>query len=167
MPYTGEIRLFALPFIPNGWAACDGKLLEVKQHQALFSLLGAAFGGDGHTTFALPDLRGRTILGAGALHPLADDGGEASHALTADEIPDHTHTVNASSTDGNVPVPGGNVLARTTNQIYREADGSATLRSGSIANAGASAPHENRQPYLTMLACIALDAVHPQPPKPG
>src|SRR5207342_1474437 len=120
-PFLSEIRLFSFVFAPKGWALCDGQLLPINQNQGLFSLLGTTFGGDGRVNFALPDLRGRTPIHVGNGHTLGERGGQEAHTLTIAELPEHTHVLSASSTDGNVPVPfgpSGNILARTVNNIY-------------------------------------------------
>src|SRR5438034_11502638 len=114
-PFLSEIRIMSFVFAPKGWALCNGQLLPINQNQALFSLLGTTFGGDGRVNFALPDLRTRTPIHVGSGHTLGERGGEQAHTLSISELPTHTHVLNASSTDGNAPVPFGparNVLAR-------------------------------------------------------
>src|SRR3954466_3817016 len=120
-PFLSEIRLMSFGFPPKGWALCNGQLLPINQNQALFSLLGTTYGGDGRVNFAPPDLQGRAPIHMGSGHTLGERGGEPAHTLSIAELPTHTHTLNASSTDGNAPVPtaaSGDVLARTVNQIY-------------------------------------------------
>src|SRR3954468_8113747 len=108
-PFLSEIRLMSFGFAPQGWALCDGQLLPINQQQALFSLLGTTYGGDGRVNFGLPDLRGRVPIHVGQGHTLGERGGEQAHTLSIAELPMHTHVLQASSSDGNVPVPGNNV----------------------------------------------------------
>src|SRR6187431_3838007 len=114
-PFLSEIRIFSFGFPPKGWAQCTGQLLPINQNQALFSLLGTTFGGDGRVNFALPDLRGRTPIHVGSGHTLGEKGGEQAHTLSIAELPTHTHVANASSTQSNFPSPSngaaGNILA--------------------------------------------------------
>ena len=164
-PFLGQITIFGFNFAPRSWALCDGQVLPINQNQALFSLLGTTFGGDGQTTFALPDLRGRTPLHQGtgpglSSRPLGSKGGEQTHALTTTEIPNHTHAARASSADGNAPVPTNNVLA-AANNAYRPPDNLTALQAGTLATTGTGQGHENMQPYLTLSFCIALMGVFP------
>src|SRR6476619_1968089 len=115
-PFLSELRIMSFVFAPKGWALCNGQLLPINQNQALFSLLGTTFGGDGRINFALPDLRGRIPIHVGSGHTLGERAGEQAQTLSIAELPTHTHTLVASSTDGNAPVPfgpSGNLLART------------------------------------------------------
>src|SRR5688572_22271123 len=111
-PFLSEIRMTSFGFPPRGWALCNGQLLPINQNQALFSLLGTTFGGDGRVNFGLPDLRGRTPIHVGSGHTLGEHGGEASHTLSISELPEHTHVLNGSSVDANNVLPGNNLLAR-------------------------------------------------------
>src|SRR5687767_14239533 len=160
-PFLSEIRLMSFVFAPKGWALCNGQLLPINQNQALFSLLGTTYGGDGRTTFALPDLRARVPIHEGEGHTLGEKGGEQAHTLSISELPEHTHVLNASSTDGNVPVPGGNFLARTVNNIYGPANSLVSLNPGTVTNVGGSQPHLNTQPFLVLSFCIALIGIFP------
>ena len=165
-PFLSEIRLMSFEFAPKGWALCNGQLLPINQNQALFSLLGTTFGGDGRVNFALPDLRGRTPIHVGSGHTLGERGGEQAHTLSIPEIPTHTHVLNASATDGNAPVPSGpsgNVLARTVNQIYGPAGNLTSLSPATVMNVGGSQAHLNMQPFLTISFCIALQGIFPSP----
>src|SRR3954454_8993734 len=110
-PFLSEIRIMSFSFAPKGWAMCNGQLLPINQNQALFSLLGTTFGGDGRVNFALPDLRARTPIHVGSGHTLGERGGEQAHTLSIAEIPAHVHALTASSANGNVNVATGNVLA--------------------------------------------------------
>lgn len=165
-PFLSEIRLMSFVFAPKGWALCNGQLLPINQNQALFSLLGTAFGGDGRVNFALPDLRGRTPLHVGGGHTLGERGGEQAHTLSIAELPAHTHVLSASATDGNAPVPNapaGNILARTVNQIYGPPNDLVGLIAGSVPTVGGSQAHLNMQPFLTLSFCIALQGIFPSP----
>lgn len=165
-PFLSEIRIMSFVFAPKGWALCNGQLLPINQNQALFSLLGTTFGGDGRVNFALPDLRGRTPIHVGSGHTLGERGGEQAHTLSIAELPTHTHVLNASSTAGNAPVPfgpSGNILASSVNQIYGPANNLVALNAGTVANTGGSQAHLNMQPFLTLSFCIALQGIFPSP----
>jgi microcystin-dependent protein len=160
-PFMGEIRAMSFNFPPKGWALCNGQLLPINQNQPLFSLLGTRFGGNGQTNFALPDLRGRVPMHEGNGHALGERGGASSHTLTLNELPAHTHFVNASSvaTGGNA-VPTGRYLGGANN-AYHAAGASSTLIADTISMRGGSQPHENRQPFSVISYCIALQGVFP------
>ena len=165
-PFLSEIRIMSFSYAPQGWAMCNGQLLPINQNQALFSLLGTTSGGDGRVNFALPDLRARTPIHAGSGHTLGERGGEQAHTISIAELPTHTHTLVASATDGNAPVPfgpSGNVLARTVNQIYGPPTNLTALVAGTITNTGGSQAHLNLQPFLTLNFCIALIGIFPSP----
>jgi len=160
-PFLSEIRIMSFGFPPKGWALCDGQLLPINQNQALFSLLGTTYGGDGRVNFALPNLQGRTPIHMGSGHTLGERGGEQGHTLSISEIPTHIHTVNASSSAGNGVVPTSTLLASPLNQSYRAADGLASLSPGTVANVGGSQAHLNMQPFLVLNFCIALQGIFP------
>jgi microcystin-dependent protein len=165
-PFLSEIRIMSFEFAPKGWALCNGQLLPINQNQALFSLLGTTFGGDGRVNFALPDLRGRTPIHVGSGHTLGERGGEQAHTLSIAELPTHTHVLSASSTDGNAPVPFGpasNILARNATQLYNPPTNLVAMRAGSVTNTGGSQAHLNMQPFLTLSFCIALQGIFPSP----
>ena len=153
----------SFPFAPRGWALCNGQLLPINQNQALFSLLGTTFGGDGRVNFALPDLRARTPIHVGNGHTLGERGGEDAHTLSAAELPTHTHVLQASSAVGNAPVTTSNVLAANPSALYHPASDLTPMNSGSVTNVGASQPHLNDQPFLGLTFCIALQGIFPSP----
>lgn len=160
-PFLAEIRLMSFGFPPKGWALCNGQLLPINQNQALFSLLGTTFGGDGRVNFALPDLRSRVPIHVGSGHTLGERGGEEAHILSIAELPTHTHLVQASSkVTGGQATPSGAYLGGANN-AYRSAPGGATMRPDTITNTGGSQPHLNLQPFLTISFCIALQGIFP------
>lgn len=164
-PFLSEIRLMSFEFAPKGWALCNGQLLPINQNQALFSLLGTTFGGDGRVNFALPDLRGRTPIHVGNGHTLGERGGEQAHTLSISEIPQHTHVLQANSGNATTAIPGNTVaLATSVNyEAYRTATSLVSLEPGSVANVGGSQAHLNVQPFLTLSLCIALQGIFPSP----
>lgn len=162
-PFLSEIRIMSFEFAPKGWALCNGQLLPINQNQALFSLLGTTFGGDGRVNFALPDLRGRTPIHVGSGHTLGERGGEQAHTLSIAELPTHAHVGNASSQPGDAVVPTGAVLGSPLNLSYSTPSSLSALSSSSIANTGGSQAHLNMQPFLTLNFCIALQGIFPSP----
>ncbi len=161
-PFLGEIRITSFGFPPKGWALCNGQLLPINQNQALFSLLGTTFGGDGRVNFALPDLQGRVPIHTGSGHTLGERAGEQAHTLGPAEMPTHTHTTSVSTSQGDSPVPTGNILASPLNQTYRAPDNNLTsLHPSSLGNVGGSQAHLNMQPFLTLNFCIALQGIFP------
>jgi microcystin-dependent protein len=169
-PFLSEIRIMSFSFPPKGWAFCDGQLLPISQNQALFSLLGTTFGGDGRVNFALPDLRARVPLHVGSGHTLGERGGEQAHTLSIAELPEHAHGLQCSTSGATTPVPTGNVLARgqtSSGNPINYYDTSPTnlvaLQAGSLANVGGSQAHLNMQPFLTLSFCIALQGIFPSP----
>jgi microcystin-dependent protein len=165
-PFVGEIRMFGFNFAPQGWAMCNGQTLPISQNQALFSLLGTTYGGNGQTTFQLPDLRGRLANHAGqgtGLSPyvLGQNGGTENVTLVQGQMPTHAHSVLANGSPATATRPGGAVLARTTADIYAAAPDGTTMNAGMIGTAGGSQPHPNLQPYLTVNFCIALQGIFP------
>ena len=174
-PFIGEIRLFGFNFAPRGWAFCQGQLLSIAQNTALFSLLGTTYGGNGQTTFGLPDLRGRVPVGQGQgpglpTVTLGEQSGEVNHTLIATEMPAHNHTattqINASGSAGNSTNPSGNfpAVSTTRDSVYANASGAtmnASAGQTTIGNAGGSQPHNNMQPYLGLNFSIALQGIFP------
>jgi microcystin-dependent protein len=160
-PFLAEIRIMSFEFAPKGWALCNGQLLPINQNQALFSLLGTTFGGDGRVNFALPDLRGRTPIHTGNGHTLGERAGEQAHTLSISELPTHAHVLQANSLNGTTPVPTSNVLAAA--RLYRPATDLTSLHPSSVTNVGGSQAHLNMQPFLTLSFCIALQGIFPSP----
>jgi microcystin-dependent protein len=161
-PFLSEIRLMSFGFPPKGWALCDGQLLPINQNQALFSLLGTTFGGDGRVNFGLPDLRGRTPIHVGSGHTLGERGGEQAHTLSISEIPTHVHSLQASSNDGGQVVPAGGFLAKAAPaNPYNTPTNLTAMNAASIANVGGSQAHLNMQPFLTLNFSIALQGIFP------
>ena len=161
-PFLSEIRIMSFVFAPKGWALCNGQLLPINQNQALFSLLGTTFGGDGRVNFALPDLRGRTPIHVGSGHTLGEGGGEQAHTLSIAEIPTHVHSVNVGGV-GNVPNPTSALYANANNQCYNAAQALISFPPGCVTNTGGSQAHLNMQPFLTLSFCIALQGIFPSP----
>jgi microcystin-dependent protein len=162
-PFLSEIRIMSFQFAPKGWALCNGQLLPINQNQALFSLLGTTFGGDGRVNFALPDLRGRTPIHVGSGHTLGERGGEQAHTLSIAELPEHTHAAQGSSTTGSSQDATGNVLGVVPGRIYTNPNALTALSPTTITNVGGSQAHLNMQPFLTLSFCIALQGIFPSP----
>ena len=156
----GELRLMSFDFPPRGWAFADGAPLAIAQNQALFSLFGTMYGGNGQTVFNLPDLRGRTPIHRDVGWTQGTTGGEEFHTLTSAELPQHTHTLAVSTSAGDTPVATGHVLAEFDNG-YRAPGDLTSLHSATITTRGGSQPHENRPPSLTLNWCVALSGVFP------
>lgn len=161
-PFLAEVRICSFNFAPQGWAFCNGQLLPINQNQALFSLLGTTFGGDGQTNFALPDLRGRFPMHFGNGHFLGERGGETAHTLTAQEMPVHTHAVTASGATGTLADPAGALWAAssTRDNLY-VASPNTVMSSSAVAMAGGSQSHENMPPYHALNFVIALVGIFP------
>ena len=161
-PFLGEIRPFGFNFAPRGWALCDGQILPINQNQALFSLLGTTYGGDGRTTFALPDLRGRSPIGFDNQRPLGSRDGEEQVTLTLGQLANHDHSVNASSDAATAGTVTGNALANTgTSPAYGNAASLVATNPAAVATAGGGQAHDNMQPFLTLNYCIAVQGLFP------
>jgi len=167
-PYIGEIRIMAFNFPPSGWAMANGQILPINQNASLFYLLGTTYGGDGVSTFALPNLQSRAPVSFGAdsfgnTYNLGQAGGQESHVLTISEIAVHTHgTVQGTSTSaGTTAVATGNVLAGVSNGYTSDTSNPVVLGSSAVSTVGSNAGHENRQPYLALNFCIALQGIFP------
>jgi microcystin-dependent protein len=162
-PFLSEIRLMSFGFAPSGWALCNGQLLPINQNQALFSLLGTTYGGDGRVNFGLPNLQGRLPIGVGDGHTLGELGGEQAHTLSLSELPTHNHFVQASSkSSGGTAAPTGNFLGGANDAYASPGAGSlTTLNPAAVVNVGGSQSHVNMQPYLVLTFCIALQGIFP------
>jgi microcystin-dependent protein len=158
-PFLAEIRLMSFNFAPKGWALCNGQTLPINQNQALFSLLGTIYGGNGQTTFALPNLQGRVPVHEGSGFTLGQLGGQEAHTITQQEFPTHNHFVSVVNANASVG-PTGNYFA-AANNAYQPAPPNTNLAPSSITNAGGSQPHENKQPFLAITFAIALQGIFP------
>jgi microcystin-dependent protein len=168
-PFVGEIRMYGFAFAPRGWALCNGQALAILQNQALFSLLGTTYGGNGVTTFSLPDLRGRVPVSFGAMPGgvtmvLGQAGGAETVTLNATTTPQHSHQVAATTTTANKRPPAGKLFAADNASVadyYRSPTAPVALDSRSLSNTGGSQPHNNMQPYTVTNYCIALQGLFP------
>lgn len=158
-PFLSEIRIVSFVFAPKGWALCNGQLLPINQNQALFSLLGTTFGGDGRVNFALPDFRGRMPIHVGQSHTLGERGGEEAHTLSINELPTHTHVPLATSATGRATGPAGNVFAASRGSYAASA--TTSVRADAITSVGGSQAHLNLPPFLTLNFVIALQGIFP------
>jgi microcystin-dependent protein len=163
-PYVGEIRMFAGNFAPAGWMFCEGQLLPISEYETLFNLIGTTYGGDGQSTFALPDLRGRIPLHFGNGFTLAETGGVETVTLTVSQIPAHTHPLLASTANGDQASPLGNVPASSFNITpYINDVTSGNMAASAVSATGGSQPHDNFQPYLCVDFIISLFGIFPSP----
>jgi microcystin-dependent protein len=165
-PYVGEIRMFAGNFAPAGWHFCDGSLMPISENETLFQLIGTTYGGDGQSTFAMPDLRGRVPIHQGNSFILAETGGVEQVTLTVAQIPAHTHPFMATTNFANATTVQGNVLAQTNVagvQQYFPAPGGQPLAANAVTPTGGSQPHDNMQPYLCVSFIISLFGIFPSP----
>lgn len=166
-PYLGEIRLFGGNFAPYGWARCDGQLLPISENDALYTLIGTTYGGDGESTFAVPDLRGRWPVGigtsAGRTMPLGEQGGSETVTLAPAQMPQHTHAALGSAAAATTGDPAGAVWAASTGPAFAVPSGAltTTMAPGALTMAGGSQPHENRPPFGVVLYAISLVGVFP------
>ena len=169
-PFVAEIRIFPFNFAPRGWAFCDGQILPISQNTALFSLLGTTYGGNGQTTFALPNLQGKSAMHPGqgpglSLHDLGETGGSETVTLLTSEIPAHSHTLRANNSDGTLPVPTNNVSSGPGADRdlfwYKNGTPNPQMNATALNVTGGNLPHNNLMPYLTMNFCIALQGVFP------
>jgi microcystin-dependent protein len=162
-PYVGEIRIFAGNFAPAGWMFCEGQLLPISEYETLFNLIGTTYGGDGQSTFALPDLRGRLPLHQGSGYVIGQSGGAETVTLTTQQMPVHSHSLMASSDSANAATPQANLGASTLNTVaYYSSPPLAALAPSAVTNStGASQPHSNFQPYLCVDFIISLFGIYP------
>ncbi|WP_214473880.1 tail fiber protein [Mesorhizobium sp. dw_380] len=165
-PFLSEIRMMSFGFPPKGWALCNGQFLPINQNQALFALLGTTFGGNGQTTFALPDLRNRVPMHVGSGHTLGEPGGEQAHTLSISEMPTHVHTARATSDphvispENYTPIPNDALFA-VVNGLYTTPANLTSLLPGTLASVGGNQSHTNMAPFLTLSFCIALQGLFP------
>jgi len=169
-PYVGEIRMFGGNFAPAGWAFCDGSLLPISENETLFNLIGTTYGGDGQTTFQLPDLRGRLPVhqgtaSSGSNYVIGQAAGTESVTLSTQQIPQHNHLLMATTADGNQASPSSNLLANSLGnfQPYIQEDPDGNLAANALQTAGGSQPHDNLQPYLCVSFIISLFGIFPSP----
>jgi microcystin-dependent protein len=163
-PYVGEIRMFAGNFAPAGWMFCEGQLLPISEYETLFNLIGTTYGGDGQSTFALPDLRGRIPLHQGNGFILSETGGVETVTLTVSQIPSHMHPLLAAATNGDQVNPAGAVLANSFNVTpYINDVAGGSMNAAAISSVGGSQPHNNFQPYLCVDFIISLFGIFPSP----
>jgi microcystin-dependent protein len=163
-PYVGEIRMFAGSFAPAGWMFCDGQLLPISEYETLFNLIGTTYGGDGQSTFALPDLQSRVPVHQGNGFTLAETGGVEDVTLTTQQMPAHSHAFLASTQTGTSSNPGGNLLDQTSGTIFMYIDGQGpdgAMAQGMLSPDGGSQPHSNIQPYLAINFIISLFGIFP------
>ena len=162
-PYVGEIRMFAGNFAPAGWMFCEGQLLPISENETLFQLIGTTYGGDGESTFALPDLRGRIPIHQGNGFILAETGGAEEITLTTNQIPAHTHPVLATNDLSTSTTPLNHVLCQSANKNFRVGNPSVFLSPQAVSSTGGSQPHTNFQPYLCVDFIISLFGLFPSP----
>jgi microcystin-dependent protein len=163
-PFISEIRIMSFGFPPKGWALCNGQLLPINQNQALFSLLGTTYGGDGRVNFGLPDIQGRAPIHVGSGHTLGERGGEQGHTLSIAEIPQHTHNLQVSNNlGGPLFTSGSSMLANSGDEKRFTSQGTNlnAMSPNAIGNSGGSQAHLNMQPFLTLNFCIALQGIFP------
>jgi microcystin-dependent protein len=159
-PFLSEIKIISFNYNPQGWAFCNGQFMPINQNQALFSLLGTTYGGNGQTTFALPDFRGRIPVHEGAGFTLGQKGGEEFHTLTTSEMPQHIHVFQTSLANADTPIPTNNTFG-ASNNAYAAATNLTAIHPATVSNVGGGQPHENRQPFLTLNFIIALQGIFP------
>ena len=159
-PFLSEIRIMSFGFAPKGWALCDGQLLPINQNQALFSLLGTTYGGDGRVNFGLPNLQGRAPMHFGQGHTIGERGGEQDHTLSISETPNHAHTALASSASSTVAA-SVNALLAAANNVYGPPANLTSIQPATLTNTGGSQAHLNMQPFLVLNFCIALQGIFP------
>lgn len=160
-PFLGEIRLFSFGQIPQGWVSCNGQLLNVNSNQALFSIIGATYGGDGRSTFAVPNLQGKVPLHQGNAIPYGTAAGEAVHTLTVNELPSHTHDVSAESANTDKPSPANNTWGTVSGKNIYAKKANTTMDTEAMSITGDGIPHNNMQPYLAISFCMATQGIYP------
>jgi microcystin-dependent protein len=160
-PFVGEIRLVAFNFAPQGWSLCDGSLLAIAQNTVLFDLIGTTYGGNGQTTFAVPDLRGRVPVHMGTSFTIGQSAGEEQVTLTVNQIPVHQHPVSCDGSASNTSAPSGAVWGNWADAQYTDQSGTAQLNAGSVGSFGSNQPHDNMLPFVAINFVISLFGVFP------
>ncbi|HEX7151337.1 MAG TPA: tail fiber protein [Thermoanaerobaculia bacterium] len=160
-PFLSEIRIMSFNFPPKGWAFCNGQFMPINQNQALFSLLGTTYGGNGQTTFALPNLKGRVPIHFGNGFTLGQAAGQSAHTITQSEMPQHMHFLQATTATANQTAPANRLPGVTPSAIYSSASNLIACRPSSVTNVGGSQAHNNMMPYLVLNFCIALQGIFP------
>jgi microcystin-dependent protein len=162
-PFLSEIRIMSFGFAPKGWALCNGQLLPINQNQALFSLLGTTYGGNGQTNFALPNLQGNTPIHMGNGHTLGEKGGAQAVTITLSQLPTHVHSVNATKTQATTRTPDPSVMLSTSSGafFYGVPQSLVPMDPSTDSNVGGNQPHLNMQPFLALTFCIALQGIFP------
>jgi microcystin-dependent protein len=161
-PFLGEIKIVPWNYAPKGWAFCNGQFLPINQNQALFSLLGTMYGGNGQTTFALPDFRGKVPMHVGSGHTQGEQAGQAAHTLTQSEMPQHVHFFNSKNAPATLTAPDNTaVISNSPSNAYGPGGTLVALAPNLVSNVGGSQPHENRQPFLVLNFMIALQGIFP------
>ncbi|HJQ34015.1 MAG TPA: tail fiber protein [Pyrinomonadaceae bacterium] len=162
-PFLSEIRIMSFVFAPKGWALCNGQLMQINQNQALFSLLGTTYGGDGRVTFALPDLRGRVPISFGKGHTLGEAGGSQAVTITQQQLPQHIHFYQATSVTAtaNTPTNALMIAQSTPQNLYAAPGNLAAMDPRAVSSVGGNQAHQNMQPFLTLSFCIALQGIFP------
>jgi len=160
-PFLSEIRIFSFDFPPKGWAFCNGQFMPINQNQALFALLGTTYGGNGQTTFALPNLQGAVPIHTGNGHTLGEKAGSSAVTLTQQTMPQHLHFLNGTSVDGTTAEPTGNLYAKALSSAYANPVNLVGMSPAAVSSVGGSQPHTNMMPYLVLNFCIALQGIFP------
>lgn len=164
-PFLAEVRIVGFNFAPRGWAFCDGQILPINQNQSLYALLGTTYGGDGRTTFALPDLRGRVPIHAGNSngnsYTIGQKSGAENHTLSINEMPGHTHQITATDVAPTASTPTGHLLSRAPSPLYKGDSADATLNPATVADQGGGQAHNNMMPFVAVNFCIALQGLFP------
>jgi microcystin-dependent protein len=162
-PFLSEIRIMSFNYPPQGWAFCNGQFLPINQNQALFSLLGTTYGGNGQTTFALPNLQGRVPIHVGNKHTLGEAAGSSAVTISQQTMPQHLHFMQATTIDATTPQPNGNLFASSGSTFYSNVQNLIPAAPSTVSNVGGSQAHTNMMPYLVLNFCIALQGIFPSP----
>jgi microcystin-dependent protein len=160
-PFLAEVKIYGLNFAPRGWAFCDGQIMSINQNQSLYSLLGTTYGGDGRSSFGLPDMRGRVAIGSSTQYREGSKGGQETHTLTASEMPTHSHTAVTANEGASSNNPTNMLLGNPNTNIYGIKQKDTNFNSATLSSRGGSQPHNNMQPFLAINYCIALQGIFP------